>query len=115
MGNYRFQHSDVVGELVDALGVQSQSPRTDGYQIRVGERVSAGEQRNFMPLSNQFFGQVRDNPFCSSIQFWRDTLIQRRNLRDSHKNNSPDLCTFGWDRCELPSPTATSVRSLMRR
>src|SRR5215468_8063461 len=46
-----------------------------------------------MPESHQLLGQIRDNSLCPPIQLWRDTLIQRRNLRNSHTVATPWVST----------------------
>src|SRR5262245_59785372 len=39
-----------------------------------------------MPLSNQFFGEIRHHPFGCSVVFRRNAFVERRDLSDSHNN-----------------------------
>ena len=39
-----------------------------------------------MALSYEFFGEIRNHTFRSTIQLRRNTFIKRRNLGDSHEN-----------------------------
>ena len=79
-----FQHHHVIGDRIPGVWIQAQRLFGAFYEFRVGYRIAACEQRHLVPLPNEFFGQIGDNPLGAAVQFGRNTLEQRGNLRDSH-------------------------------
>ena len=74
----------MMGEGVDT-GL-SQSKRSLAYRHQTGfrERVAAGEKRNLMSLPYELFGETGNYSFGPAIEFWRNALIEWRDLGNSH-------------------------------
>src|SRR5262249_31140565 len=80
-----FQREDQRRIAIDELVVmETKGLWTTGIEVRCGMGVSTGEQRDVMTLTYQFFRQVGDDPFCSSIELWGHTFPQGRQLGDLH-------------------------------
>src|SRR5262249_13693736 len=79
--NHQFQHSDVMsGRILDLFSLQTQGGFSDGHESCRRLRIAAGKERDFMTLSYQFVGQVRNNTLCSAIEFRRNTFKERSHL-----------------------------------
>ena len=79
-----FQHDDVMGHLVHASVVEAQRSRATGDQVRRGHRIAAGKESDFVALSDEFLGQVGDNPLGPAVSLGRNAFIKRSNLCNSH-------------------------------
>ena len=53
-------------------------------QARARLRVSAREERDVVPSTNQLLGEKRDDAFCAAVEFRGNRLVQRRDLSDPH-------------------------------
>src|ERR1700739_2780690 len=80
------QHPNMMRDWVDYVWpLKSKGSSRNWHQRRTSHGITARKQNNFVPLLYQFIGQVRNHSFGASIKFWRDALIQRRNLCNLHK------------------------------
>src|SRR5262249_22358820 len=80
-----FQREDQRRIAIDELVLmETKGLGTTGIEVRRGLGVSAGKQCDVMTLTYQFLRQVGHNPFCSSIELWRNTFPQGRQLGDLH-------------------------------
>ena len=86
---HAFEHHRLVGQFVDALVVQTQRALASRHQPRLGHRVSAREKRHLVTLVDQFLGEVRYNPFRTSVIFRRYAFKKRRHLSNSHNDPHP--------------------------
>jgi hypothetical protein len=77
---------DMVSQRVDAILVEAQSLRADGNQTCIGKGVAAGEKRNIVPLTYQFFGKPGDDALRSSIQSGWYAFVKWRHLGNSHSD-----------------------------
>ena len=91
-----------------ALGNEAQRALTWSLQNRLGPRVAAGEQRDLVPPSNQFFRQVGHDTLCAAIELRRAALVERRNLCNPHFLMTPRFCQgpkpIGWSRVPEHAP-----------
>src|SRR5262245_9068294 len=78
------KHDVVQRQPVHARLIEAQCLRADRDQLRLGDRVAAGEQCDLVPLTDQFLGQIGDNPLRSTIQLRWNGFVERRDLRDPH-------------------------------
>src|SRR5881396_3433832 len=85
------QGYEVIGQRILALGIEAQGALAGRLQNCFGLRVPTGEQRNLVPLSNQFFRQIRHYSLSASIQLRWAALMQRRDLCDPHIPAPPKL------------------------
>jgi len=73
-----------MGEGVATLGIEAQSARARGLEGRGGLRIAAGEQRDLMPLADQFLGQMGDDALGAAVTAGRTTFVQWGNLSNPH-------------------------------
>jgi hypothetical protein len=81
---HALEQQDVMGELVDAVIVETQRPRRDGHERRVRDGIAAGKERHVVALPNELVGQIRDDPFGAAVVPGRYAFVQRRDLCDPH-------------------------------
>src|ERR1700751_6244109 len=83
--NHQFQHSDVVSDrILNLFALQTQGGPRHGHESCHCLRIAAGKERDFVTLSYQFLGQVRNNTLCSAVEFRRNTFIERSHLSNFH-------------------------------
>ena len=82
--HHLLEHEHVRGEMIPAHRVQPE--RSSAPWHKCGRRlgIPAGEERHVMPQPYEFIRQKRYNSFGPAIQFRRNTLTQRSDLRNSH-------------------------------
>jgi len=81
------EHDQMIDQRILATAVEPQRDLAARFQRGRGARVAAGEQRDLVPESDQFLGQVRNNPLGAAIKPRGTTLMQGSDLRDSHDTN----------------------------
>lgn len=82
-----FEKERVIDVGVDALAVEAQGAGGNSDQLRLGDGVTAGEERDFMPGLDELLGEKGNHPFGSAVEARGDTLVKRCNLGDLQ--NSP--------------------------
>src|SRR5271165_2047555 len=75
---------EMIRERILALRVEPQRAFARSLQSPQRLRIATGEQGHLMPLTNEFFRQIRNHPLGAPIELWRTALVQRRNLRNPH-------------------------------
>ena len=60
---------DMVRQRLAAVELAPQGAGAVRDELRSGQGIAAGEQRDFVPQPDQFFRQVRDDPFGPAVQF----------------------------------------------
>ncbi len=65
------------------LAPETQGALAHGHQLGRSDGITAREQRYLMPLAHEFFRQIRDGSLRPAVELWRDTLVERCNLRDA--------------------------------
>jgi|SRR6516164_4864380 len=86
------QYHQVVRESILTLGIKPQRPLASWSQPRLGLRISARKQRHLMPLTDQFFREIRHHTLSAAIKLRWTTLTRRGDLRDSQASRaSPAL------------------------
>ena len=78
------KHDHVMGNGILHAGVESEGSVSARDEIGRGEGIAARKQCHVMALPNQFFGQVMNDAFRTSIEFRWHALDQRGYLRDFH-------------------------------
>jgi hypothetical protein len=84
---HRFHHQQVIGNRVAHAGIETQGNFAAGHQLGRRARVAAGEKSHVVTLSDQLLGEIGNDSFGTAVQLWRNSFVQRRDLRDSHDNN----------------------------
>src|SRR5262245_13809963 len=69
---------------VFAALILPERPLAGRHKSRFRNGVAAGKQSDVVSGANQFLRKIRDDPFRSSVVFWRHTFDKRRNLSNSH-------------------------------
>src|SRR5579871_1360408 len=80
-----------MNERILAIRVESECRLACRNQVCVGYRVAAGKQCDLMSQCDQAFREPGYNPFGASVVTRRNTLIQWRNLGNSHPPSSCSL------------------------
>lgn len=62
------QYHQVVRESILTLGIKPQRPLASWSQPRLGLRISARKQRHLMPLTDQFFREIRHHTLSAAIK-----------------------------------------------
>src|SRR5215831_17887208 len=78
------EHYQMMRKGILASEIEPQCAIAWRPQRRLGPRVTARKQGDFMPLAYEFFGQIRDYPLGAAVKPRRTTFVQRGNLRNSH-------------------------------
>src|SRR5262249_35560128 len=84
------EQDQMVREHVDASSVQAQGAGADGDEFRGRLRVAGGKQRHLVPLSDEFFSEIRDDTLGSAIKLRRNALVEGRNNCDFHRSSLPN-------------------------
>src|SRR5262245_49087730 len=74
------QHHNVQGIGISDRPVETQGFWPHRFQLGRRMRIAAGKQRDVMTECHKFFGQPRDYPLGTSVEFWRNCFSQRTNL-----------------------------------
>src|SRR2546421_10038119 len=107
---YLLQQYHVRCELIDTLVVQPQCVRPGGDQVRLSDRVAAGEQGHLMALTEEFLGEVGDNPLGTTVVFRRHTFIEWSYLSDFH-STLPSIDTSArWNTSSNGGSTACAYK-----
>jgi hypothetical protein len=106
----QFHEPDVMRERLATLWIAPKRLWATWHEPSPGLRVAARIERHLVPLADQLFGQVRNNPLRTTVKERRNAFIERSNLRDAHENNSggrqsiatrADLLAFYVVKCDL--------------
>src|SRR5215469_11839731 len=100
-----FEHENMMRQRINAVPVQPQRLVAARHQVCGCFRITAGEKRHVVPHAYEFFGQIGHHSLRPSVQFWRYTLMEWCNLRDSH------LCQASLLRQNNAVTTTHSVRT----
>ena len=74
----------VMGQCLPAVLVAPECPRAGCDQFGRGFRIAAGEERDLVPESHEFLGQVRNDSFRAAVLLRRHAFIEGSDLCDSH-------------------------------
>jgi hypothetical protein len=75
---------DVMGKRLAAVWITPERLRATCHEPCARLRIAARIERHLVPLADQLFGQVRNNPLGTSVKERRNAFIERSNLRDAH-------------------------------
>ena len=79
-----FQHHHVQGVRIAHGAIEPQGFRPCRIEPGRGMRIAAGEKRHVVTQRDEFLCQPVNHTFSAAIQFRRNSLRQRSNLRDAH-------------------------------
>jgi hypothetical protein len=78
------QHDEVMNQGVAVLRIQTQGMRYRWSQPGTSPGVAAGEQGDIVTLTDQFFGQIGNDAFGTTVEFWWNAFDQWGYLGDFH-------------------------------
>ena len=79
------EHQHVIRDGILYVGVEAQRHRHATHQVRAGNRIAAGKQRDVVTLPDQFVGKIGNDTLATTIQPWRHALHERRDLCNFHE------------------------------
>jgi hypothetical protein len=65
--------------------VQTERLGAGRNQVCLSNRIAAREKRYVMALGNEFFRKIRNNAFCTPIEFRWNALIEGSDLSNFHE------------------------------
>ena len=77
---------------IDGPAFQSKGMGTGRPEAGRCLRISTGKECDVMALANEFFSDIGDNPFCTSVQPGRYAFPKRSDLCDFHAGLSFPCC-----------------------
>src|ERR1700688_1009942 len=80
-----FEHQDMVRKEIMASRSCSKGSRTPWNESCIGAGVAAGEERNVVPETHQFFGKPGNNALRAPIPGGRNAFVQWCNLGNFHR------------------------------
>ncbi|GAB6845543.1 hypothetical protein JCM2811A_45450 [Methylorubrum rhodinum] len=90
------QHREVTGGVV-AVAEKAQAFRMAGGKLGRRLRITAGEQRHVVTLTNQFFRDPRHDALGAAVELRRNSFRERGYLGNAHEDVS---CDRVWDVAE---------------
>jgi hypothetical protein len=79
------EHKHIVGNWIANVRIKPQCGRCTGYEAGGGNGVATGEKSHIVTKANELFGEIRDDPFSSTIFSRRHALDERCDLGDLHE------------------------------
>jgi hypothetical protein len=79
------EHQHVIRDGIPHVGVEAQRDRHATHQVRAGNRIAAGKQRDVVTLPDQFVGKIGNDTLATTIQPRRHALHERRDLCNFHE------------------------------
>ena len=79
------EHKHIVGNWIAYVRIKPQCGRYTGYEAGRGDGVATGEKSHIVTKANELFGEIRDDPFSSTICSRRHALDERCYLGDLHE------------------------------